>query len=64
MDAIDVKFIFFFFFFFFLEFQLMSFALNDSSLLSDQDTNRFLVEARIKSQISYSIIKIFTNRAN
>ena len=63
MDAIDVKFIYIYIFFF-LEFQLMSFALNDSSLLSDQDTNRFLVEARIKSQISYSIIKIFTNRAN
>ena len=54
----------FFFFFFFLEFQLMTFALNDSSLLSDQDTNRFLVEVRIKFQIFYSIIKNFTNRAN
>ena len=62
MDAIDVKFTLFFFFF--LEFQLMTFALNDSSLLSDQDTNRFLVEVRIKFQISYSIIKNFTNRAN
>ena len=62
MDAIDVKFTLFFFFF--LEFQLMTFALNDSSLLSDQDTNRFLVEVRIKFQIFYSIIKNFTNRAN
>ena len=42
----------------------MAFVSDNSSLLSDQDTNRFLVEARIKSQISYSIIKNFTNRAN
>ena len=54
----------FFFIIFFLEFQLMTFAFNDNILLSDQDTNRFLVKARIKSQISYSIIKFFTNRAN
>ena len=36
-------------------------ALDDSSLSSDQDTNRFLEEAEIKPQISYSTIKNFTN---
>ena len=36
---------------------------NDSSILY-QDTNRFLVYAEIKSQISYSIIRDFINWAN
>ena len=34
---------FFFFFFFKGEFQFMAFTFNDSSLLSDQDINQFLV---------------------
>ena len=38
----------------------MKFAYNDNSLLSNQDTNRFLMYARIELQISYSIIRDFT----
>ena len=33
----------------------------DRFLLSNQDTNRFLVQAEIESRISYSIIKDFTS---
>ena len=32
-------------------------TLDDSFLLLDQDINKFLMQARIKSQISYSTIK-------
>ena len=42
----------------------MAFAPDNSSLSSDQDTNRFLVQAEIELQISYSTIKEFTNYAN
>ena len=35
----------------------MTSTLDDSFLLLDQDTNQFLVQMRIKSQISYSTIK-------
>ena len=50
-------------FFFFLEreFQPMAFALDDSSLLLDQDTNQFLVQTNIEPRISYSTIKDFTS---
>ena len=41
--------------FFFREFQPMASALN-SSLLSNQDTNQFFVQARIKIQIFYTTI--------
>ena len=37
----------------------MTSTLDDSFLLLDQDTNKFLIQARIKSQISYTIIKNF-----
>ena len=50
--------------FFFREFQPMTSALDDSSLSSDQDTNQFLVQAEIEPQISYTIIRDFTNWAN
>ena len=52
---------FFFFFPFLREFQTTP---NDSFLLLDQDTNRFLVQARIELQISYSIIRDFTSFVN
>ena len=42
----------------------MTFAPDDNSLSSDQNTNQFLVQARIESQISYIIIKNFTSWAN
>ena len=35
------------------------FALDDSSLPSDQNINWFLMKAKIESQISYSTIKDF-----
>ena len=38
----------------------MTFTLDDSFLSSDQDTNQFLVEMEIESQISYTIIRDFT----
>ena len=37
----------------------MAFALDDSSLLLDQDINRFLVSAGIEPHISYSTIRDF-----
>ena len=49
------------YFFFLREFQPMAFAPDDSSLSSDQDTNQFLVEAGIESQISYTTIRDFTS---
>ena len=57
---------FFFFFFFFFErkFKSMASAPNNSSLLSDQDTNKFLVLAWIEPQISYTTIKDFIGWAN
>ena len=39
----------------------MTSALDDSSLSSDQDTNQFLVQVEIEPQISYTIIRDFTN---
>ena len=39
----------------------MTFAPNNSSLLSDQDTNQFLVYVEIEPQISYTTIRDFTN---
>ena len=42
----------------------MASAPDDSSLSSDQDTNQFLVEAGIESQISYTTIRDFTSWAN
>ena len=42
----------------------MAFAFDDSFLLSDQDTNRFLVLAMIEPQISFSTIRDFTNLTN
>jgi len=39
-------------------------TLNDSFLLLDQDTNRFLVYARIELQIFYLTIRDFTNWVN
>ena len=53
--------IYIFFFFLQKEFQPMTSAPNDSSLLSNQDINRFLVQLRIEPQISYSTIRNFTN---
>ena len=52
------------YFFFLREFQPMASAPDDSSLSSDQDTNQFLVEAGIESQISYTTIRDFTSWAN
>ena len=49
---------------FFKEFQLMAFAFDDNFLSSNQDTNRFLVLARIEPQISFSTIRDFTNLTN
>ena len=37
----------------------MTFVPDDISLSSNQNTNQFLVQVRIESQISYSIIKDF-----
>ena len=37
---------------------------DDSSLSLDQDTNQFLVYARIELQISYTTIRDFTNWVN
>ena len=34
---------------------------NNSSLLSDQDTNQFLVQVEIEPQISYITIRDFTS---
>ena len=45
----------------FREFQPMMFVPDDSSLLLDQSTNRFLVEAGIEPQIFYSTIRDFTS---
>ena len=42
----------------------MASAPDDSSLSSDQDTNRFLVQAGIEPQISYTTIRDFTNWIN
>ena len=42
----------------------MTSAHNDSSSLSDQDTNQFLVYIRIEFQISYTTIRNFTSWAN
>ena len=39
-------------------------APNDNFLSSDQDISKFLVQAMIESQISYSIIKDFISYAN
>ena len=39
-------------------------APNNNSLSSNQDTSRFLVEAGIEPQISYSTIGDFTSWAN
>ena len=36
-------------------------AFNDSFLLLDQDINKFLVQVKIDSQISYSTIRDFIN---
>ena len=48
-------------FIFFKEFQLMTSTSDGNSLLSNQDTNQFLVYAMIEPQISYSTVKNFTN---
>ena len=48
-----------FFFFFFKKFQHITSTSDDSSLLSNQDTNQFLVYVRIEPQISYSTIRDF-----
>ena len=50
-----------FLFLFFREFQPMVSAPNNNSLSSNQDTSRFLVEAGIEPQISYSTIGDFTS---
>ena len=50
-----------FLFLFFREFQPMVSAPNNNSLSSNQDTSRFLVEAGIEPQISYSTIRDFTS---
>ena len=42
----------------------MAFTPNDSSLLSNQDTNKFLMYAGIEPKISYSTIRDFTSWAN
>ena len=42
----------------------MASAPDDSSLLSDQETNQFFMLAGIKSQISYTTIRDFINWAN
>ena len=49
--------------FFFLEreFQPMTSALDDNSLLLGQDTNKFLVQTNIEPRISYSTIRDFTS---
>ena len=47
-------------FFLFREFQLMASAFEDSSLLSDQNTNQFLVQVGIEPYISYTTIRNFT----
>ena len=47
----------FFFFFFERKFQPMTSASYNSSLLLDQDINRFLVQAGIELQISYSTFR-------
>ena len=39
----------------------MAFTPNDSSLLSNQDTNKFLMYAGIEPKISYSTIRDFTS---
>ena len=39
----------------------MTSALDDSSLLLDQDTNQFLVQTNIEPRISYSTIRDFTS---
>ena len=49
------------FFFFKREFQPMASSPDDSSLSLDQDTNQFLVYARIEPQISYTTIRDFTS---
>ena len=49
------------FFFFFRKFQPMTFAPDHNSLSSDQDTNQFLVYAKIEPQISYTTIRDFTS---
>ena len=46
---------------FFREFQPMTSASDNSSLLSNQDIDQFLMQARIEPQISYSTIKDFTS---
>ena len=52
--------LFFFFPFWEKEFQLMTLAPNNYSLLLDQDINQFLVQAGIEPQISYITIRDFT----
>ena len=47
--------------YFLKEFQLMASAPDDNYLSLDEDINRFLVQAGIELQISYSIIRDFTN---
>ena len=42
----------------------MASAFDDSSLLSDQDINQFLVYVGIELQISYTTIRDFTSWAN
>ena len=50
--------------FFYRKFQPMASASDNSSLSSNQDTDQFLVLARIELQISYSTIRDFTSWAN
>ena len=50
--------------YFFRELQFMTSVFYDSFLSSDQNTNRFLMQAKMKFQISYLIIRDFTNWAN
>ena len=52
------------FFFFLKKFQPITSTSDDSSLLSNQDTNQFLVYVRIEPQISYSTIRDFIGWAN
>ena len=47
--------------FFFREFYPRASALDNNSLLSDQDTNQFLVQVEIEPQISYITIRDFTS---
>ena len=48
-------------FFFLREFRLMASAPDDNSLSSDQGINKFLVQAGIEPQISYTTIRDFTS---